>query len=1019
MAVYDRLETENPLLDEILYNAKLMIKSCVLKNQHEADNAEIEASALDGEVYLLSYEGRCSYSMFDDYEAIDYRNAGILDQQLINDYLEFPDHANNELKDRVVKIRMKRFVDEYEEYNSYYRNICGLPPLGDPGIFLTPSDVGNKAKSLSIDFSIPLHEMDEFTLKSLKSLGVIDKMIEKYPKKYYLKNLTKGISIYKARRANNYSLLYVQEDGLEEVLVTRFKELIEENRPYFIHTATDDAYRMYNDYYDRFIIMMIVAQTVCDMINEIPDYYIRRDVFDIRTCEYFMEANGVEFFPEIPLKYQIKMVKDINLLCKYKSTNKNIKHITKIFGYSNIKIFQYYLQKVHKKDGNGNYIMDGILEDKYDLQFVKVPLDGGEVDDYSKSSKNIINYNSVVSGDKYWTGPYSQEYVKHGILEKDFNIIKSKYLTIDATLSLTELTFQSAYFINMILYSPLNLDKVTVNIPSIGTCKLADAIVYLYALSYLYYERSDDILYDMSSVLTCRGFNFDADLTELSEYVANKGFTLEELGVSGFEIPKSGVLSLAQMMQIFIDNRKIYDYVQDAMYNAQSKDEFDCYQKIYDALFITEINYKNFYIEELGREANTYSEYLQYKNPVLYSSFQESEKMYVHGTSNEDMKKDIINKLDATTNTLVKYDKEIQYAFSDLPSETLDVAMSYMNKIINFFKSFKVTVLGLQNIYYLDHDNIYIIDDMDILYILLKRDYYHIYDSISYIATLNKVDKVDILEHTLTIPYFVNWIEPFTKDWYKINDNMAYTVELSKKDFAIQIQDILRIIAHNPTIWKNTEILDKYHIYDQIKYIITLDKKDIYTIIDEIKIFSNAVQKIKRVYEDTYQNDIIDDMSFTVVLNKKDIYDIKNDIKVILTYLKKYDKLNFEDFSVSIEDMTIISMFLEKKDKYIITDEMAIKIHNIRDKIERLINEDMYRISDNFKLEISLYKKDICDIKDAFNILYYELENIKKQYEERYSDIGDDLSIRSVLHKKDAVNIADSVFITTYKNGNI
>ena len=68
---------------------------------------------------------------------------------------------------------------------------------------------------------------------------------------------------------------------------------------------------MFSDHFHNFVSILIVSQTIIDMINEMPEYYIRRDVFDIRTCEYFCEANGVTFFPEIPLKYQKAYVRGL------------------------------------------------------------------------------------------------------------------------------------------------------------------------------------------------------------------------------------------------------------------------------------------------------------------------------------------------------------------------------------------------------------------------------------------------------------------------------------------------------------------------------------------------------------------------------------------------------------------------------------------------------------------------------------------------------------------------------------
>ena len=971
MDVYDKLETENPLLDEILYNVKLMIKSCILKNDYEADNAETEDSKINGDKYILAYENRCTYIMFDDYDAKDYFNAGVINNSFVDYYLSHPEEIDDNLKNRLLKARVQRFLDEYEELNPYYRNICGLPPVGDNGIFLTPDD----CKGISnIDYTLPVHKMSKSIILTLQSKGIIDELIKKYPEKYYLKNIAKFITPYAARRANNYSLIYVEENGIEPVLRTRFKDLIEENRPYFIRTMVDDGYRMYNDYYDRFIIMMIVAQTICDMVNEIPDYYIRRDVFDIRTCEYFLEANGVKFFSDIPLKYQKRMVQDINLLCKYKSTNSNIKQISKIFGQNSIKIYQYYLQKVRKKNSNGDYIFDGDLEDKYDLQFVKVPLDGGEVNDCCKSSNNIVDYDATVSSDKYWSGPYDQKDIKHQILEQDFSIIKSKYLSIDATLSLTELTFQVAYFTNMVLYSNLDLDLVTVNVPSIGPCRIFDIFCYIYALTYLYYGRSDDILYDMSSVLQCRGFNFEADLTELSEYIANKGYTLEDLGVSGFEIPRSGVLSMAQMMNIFINNRNIYDFVQEQMYKSENKDEYDCYKKIYDALFITDINYKSFYIDDLGRNAKTYTEYLEHCNGTLYSSLMEAKKMYLPGSDNEDMKKLIFNKLESATSILSSYSDDLEMVFYDSPTNTLDVTIEYINKVINFFKSFKVTVLGLQDLYYLEKDHIYIIDDINILYIMAKRDHYNIYDDIMYNVLLTKNTTVDIIDHEVIIPHFTIWDK---KDLYDhiestISDKIQRNILLTKKD-DINIDDYVHLDIYDPHVWYKLAMEESFNI------------------------IKDKIQK-------------------TLLMSKKDSVDIDDYIHLNIYDPHVWENLDIDDTFDTIKDKIRKTLYIAKKDIVNISDYAHLDIYDPHIWGDLNMDETVNTITDYITTHTTFFKKDLYEIKDAItmyisHMIYDNITHNDEQY-----NINDYTTCKSIFTRTDIVNITDNALITEYSN---
>ena len=65
MAVYDRVETDNPLLDEIVYNCKLILKSCILKDQEAADNAETLESLKEADTYRAIKEGRASIYLFE------------------------------------------------------------------------------------------------------------------------------------------------------------------------------------------------------------------------------------------------------------------------------------------------------------------------------------------------------------------------------------------------------------------------------------------------------------------------------------------------------------------------------------------------------------------------------------------------------------------------------------------------------------------------------------------------------------------------------------------------------------------------------------------------------------------------------------------------------------------------------------------------------------------------------------------------------------------------------------------
>ena len=68
-----------------------------------------------------------------------------------------------------------------------------------------------------------------------------------------------------------------------------------------------------------------------DMIIELLEYIIKREVFDYRMVQVLFESNGIEYFPEIPFRYQKALISNLNKLIKYKSTTVDIVDICNLF----------------------------------------------------------------------------------------------------------------------------------------------------------------------------------------------------------------------------------------------------------------------------------------------------------------------------------------------------------------------------------------------------------------------------------------------------------------------------------------------------------------------------------------------------------------------------------------------------------------------------------------------------------------------------------------------------------------
>ena len=171
-----------------------------------------------------------------------------------------------------------------------------------------------------------LHELSMEDLAMVDSSGILDQIKAEYSEDahyQYIYHLgDKRVGFYEARRAPNFSLLWLPELNTFDIIENKFKRVFDRNRKYTISTVYSEAYRFMSYHYDAFILILIIIQTMVDMISEVQEYIINKDVFDSRTIRYLFESYGIAYYKEIPTKYQIRIIKNVNNLLKYKSSNK-------------------------------------------------------------------------------------------------------------------------------------------------------------------------------------------------------------------------------------------------------------------------------------------------------------------------------------------------------------------------------------------------------------------------------------------------------------------------------------------------------------------------------------------------------------------------------------------------------------------------------------------------------------------------------------------------------------------------
>lgn len=329
---FDMQHTDNPYIDLIVNCVKILGMNAVIKNENQALHYEDARSATASAKLIKYKDGYWNYTKDGDY-----------------------------------------CEEGYMEWNSYYRMLNGLPPAytqNDELAYLSAMGYGDEAyEDIGIAYIIPelyrkyfidvgdyvdeyagkyVHELNTEELAILESDGTLDKIREDYTDTHYqyLYHLgDKRVDFYTARKANNFTLLWLPKLNTFDIIENKFRRMYERNRQYTMSTVYSEAYRFMSYHYDAFIQILIIIQTMVDMISEVQEYIINKDVFDSRTIRYLFESYGIAYYKEIPVKYQIRIIKNVNTLLKYKSSHRNITDILELFDDDTIVVYTYYLMK--------------------------------------------------------------------------------------------------------------------------------------------------------------------------------------------------------------------------------------------------------------------------------------------------------------------------------------------------------------------------------------------------------------------------------------------------------------------------------------------------------------------------------------------------------------------------------------------------------------------------------------------------------------------------------------------------
>ena len=122
---------------------------------------------------------------------------------------------------------MPYYVDNYKDLNDYYRVLSGYPKIGDSDfVYLTPDMF---PEDMDVDYNIPIHLQPDSIISILLENKIIERLEQDNPTKDYLKYIGKNISIYEARLAKRFQLLYYPNTE-SDVINAKWRDVYEKTK---------------------------------------------------------------------------------------------------------------------------------------------------------------------------------------------------------------------------------------------------------------------------------------------------------------------------------------------------------------------------------------------------------------------------------------------------------------------------------------------------------------------------------------------------------------------------------------------------------------------------------------------------------------------------------------------------------------------------------------------------------------------------------------------------------------------
>ena len=703
---------QNIQMSNFVSQVKTLITSLVVKRDKAAkyyDNDLEIRKAADRYINTIDYGDNWDMYVRFDYDVME---AAGLDSNLLNWYYEDKSRIPRQLRQKVVNLQKQKVIDSYEEKNDYYRMLYGLPPM---------ADIENKnyiyvpANEYGVPTNVPVHELDSESIAIIQATDILDQIIDANPTKGFLNYLgSNRISIYTARKANNFEILAIRNtQQIDELIIRDFEIMYAKARNYFMIAVYNSVYATNFEWYDEFIGFSILVMAVQRLISNIYKQGLTRDFYDLELIRYLFKSYSVPYIEEMDISYQINLAKNLNYLLQYKATDKVLYDVANLLGFYDIHIYKYYLVKSHRLDAENKPIFrydesgKPLYDQMYNFHFQQVELIEDDINTALTDDRKQFDYNTITGEDPYWV---EDDELKNKLYETNFNNIISKYMSLDIAYKIVEMVYEVAHTVRMVIDDQRDYKNIKISIPKISNNELNmfDLIIFLCAVGARKLNLNGNVPLKPYQIASVYGFNFKANIQDIIDSIHNQEGDYSKVSPDLIQyMMNMRAFSLADVDKMYSNIKDLRTMITEYLFTTKDKESYYQYLHLYKSILLSE-DVAELYKDTNGNIRDTYESLLENINPELYSIYL---SMIEEQDRNEGIWDEYIDEIYLKLGSLSD-------AYKYLPTINKNESMfEFVLKLIRFFKSYTVDFVNSGIQYFLDDRylmGLKLIDDLKI-----------------------------------------------------------------------------------------------------------------------------------------------------------------------------------------------------------------------------------------------------------------------------------------------------------------